>query len=64
MARGDITVERVSSEDNITDPQTKPLSHIVFECHKGLMGINHMGGWLYVEWEIANHRCHTSQPCE
>ena len=43
---GDVVVERVPSEDNIADPLTKPLSHFVFERHRGLMGIRHIGDWL------------------
>ena len=46
VTRGDVAVERVPSEDNIVDPLTKPLSQIVFERHKGLMGIRHIGDWL------------------
>ena len=46
IAQGDIVVERVSSEDNIVDPLTKPFSHIVFERHRSLMGIRHIGDWL------------------
>ena len=43
MTRGDVVVERVPSKDNIADPLTKPLSQIVFERHRGLMGIRHIG---------------------
>ena len=43
VTRGDVVVERVSSEDNIADPLTKPLSQIVFERHRSLMGIRHIG---------------------
>ena len=46
VTRGYVAVERVPSEDNIADPLTKPLSQIVFEHHKGLMGIRHIGDWL------------------
>ena len=46
VTRGDVAVERVPSEDNIVDPLTKPLSQIVFERHRGLMGIRHIGDWL------------------
>ena len=46
VTRGDVAVERVPSEDNIADPLTKPLSQIVFERHRGLMGIRHIGDWL------------------
>ena len=43
VTRGDVAVERVPSEDNIADPLTKPLSQIVYERHKSLMGIRHIG---------------------
>ncbi|CAL9098002.1 unnamed protein product [Musa textilis] len=37
---------QVPSEDNIADPLTKPLTQNVFERHRGLMGIRHIGDWL------------------
>ena len=43
MTQGDITVERVPFEDNIVDPLTKLLSHIVFKRQRGLIGIKHRG---------------------
>ncbi|CAL9111403.1 unnamed protein product [Musa textilis] len=43
VTRKDVVVKRVPSEDNIADPLTKPLSQIVFERHKGLMGTRHVG---------------------
>ena len=46
VTQGDVVVERVPSEDNIADPLTKSLSQIVFERHKSLMGIRHIGDWL------------------
>ena len=46
VTRGDVAVERILSEDNIVDPLTKLLSHIVFEHHKGLIGIKHKDDWL------------------
>ena len=46
VIRGDVAVERVSSEGNNADPLTKPLSQIIFERHRGLMGIRHIGDWL------------------
>ena len=46
VSRGDVVVERVTSEDNIAKPLTKPLSRIVFKRHKDLMGIRHIGDRL------------------
>ena len=46
ISRGDVSVDRVSSDDNIADPLTKPLSQVVFERHLGLMGIKYAGDWL------------------
>ena len=43
MTRGDVAVERVPSENNIADPLTKPLSQIVFEHHRDLIEIRHIG---------------------
>ncbi|KAJ8511698.1 hypothetical protein OPV22_002132 [Ensete ventricosum] len=42
IARKDIAIERVPSEDNIAYPLTKPLAQIIFERHRGLMGIKHI----------------------
>ena len=46
IGRGDVAVERVSLENNIVDPLTKTLSQNVFESHRSLMGIKHIGDWL------------------
>ena len=43
VARGDIVGESVPSKDNITDSLIEPLSQIVFEHHKGLIGIKYIG---------------------
>jgi len=45
-ARGDVTVERVPSEDNIADPLTKPLTQAVFERHRDKMGLKAVCNWL------------------
>ena len=44
--RGDIVVERVSSNNNITDPLTKVLTQNVFKSHCSLMEIRHVGDWF------------------
>ena len=44
--RGDIRVDRVTSEENIADPLTKPLSLTVLERHLEKMGLRTMGNWL------------------
>ena len=44
-ARRDIIIERVSSEDNIADPLTKPLPQKLFEHHLLSMGIRHVNEW-------------------
>ena len=43
VARKDVVMERVPSEDNITDPLTKSLSRIAIECHKDLIEIRYIG---------------------
>ena len=44
--RGEVRVERVTSEDNIADPFTKPLSGSVHEKHRESMGLRLMNSWL------------------
>ena len=46
IARKDVDVGRVPSEDNVADPLTKPLSQSVFEHHLISMGLRHVGDWL------------------
>ena len=41
-ARGDIIIEKVSSEDNIADPLTKPLSKNLFEHHISSMNMRYV----------------------
>ena len=45
-ARGDIIIEKVSSEDNIADPLTKPLSQNLFEYHLSSMSMRYVQEWL------------------
>ena len=46
VGRGDISVERVLSADNVTDPLTKPLPGPLFEKHREAMRLKFMGSWL------------------
>ena len=46
IERGDIRIDKVSSEDNIADPFTKALSQKLFEKHLEKMGILYKGDWL------------------
>ena len=46
IGRGDVQVDRVTSEENVADPLTKPLSQKVFEKHLEKMGLKTMGNWL------------------
>ena len=61
IGRGDVAVERVSSENNIADPLSKTLSQNVFESHRSLMEIRYVGDWLQCKWEIVSDECPTSQ---
>ena len=45
-ARGDIIIEKVSSEDNIVDPLTKSLSQNLFEHHLSSMSMRYVQEWL------------------
>ena len=42
VARGDIIIEKVSYEDNIIDPLTKPLSQNLFEHHLSSMSMRYV----------------------
>jgi hypothetical protein len=44
--RGDVRIEKVSSEDNIADPLTKPLSQNSFERHVHKSGIRYCSDWI------------------
>ena len=44
--RGDIIIEKVSYEDNIADPLTKPLSQKLFEHHLSSMSMRYVQEWL------------------
>ncbi|KAL8038040.1 hypothetical protein ABFX02_11G077650 [Erythranthe guttata] len=44
--RGEVKVERVTSEENVADPFTKPLPRSVHEKHRESMGLRFMGCWL------------------
>ena len=46
VERGDVVIERVTSEDNVADPFTKPLSISVHEKHRESMGLRYMNSWL------------------
>ena len=61
IGHGDVAVERVSSENNITDPLTKALSQNVFESHRSLMEIKNVSDWLQCKWEIVSDECPASQ---
>jgi hypothetical protein len=44
--RGDVKVEKVSSEDNIADPLTKTLPQHKFDAHVHKSGIRYCYDWL------------------
>ncbi|XP_073316648.1 secreted RxLR effector protein 161-like [Primulina huaijiensis] len=46
VGRGDISVERVASADNVADPLTKPLPGPLFEKHRKAMCLRSMDSWL------------------
>ena len=43
VIRGDVTMERVPSTNNIADLLTKPLTQKGFEHHYRTIGLMHMG---------------------
>ena len=44
--RGEVKIDRVTSEDNVADPFTKPLSRSVHEKHRESMRLRYMSSWL------------------
>ena len=46
IERGDVTLERVDSQDNIADPFTKALTQQQFDRHLEKMGMRYHGDWL------------------
>ena len=46
IARNDVKIERVPTDDNVVDPLTKVLAQNKFEHHLESMGIRYMGDWL------------------
>ena len=52
--KGDAKICRVSTNDNITDPLTKPLQQAKHESHIKSMGIRYMSDWPWCKWEIVS----------
>ena len=46
IARNDVKMERVPTDDNVADPLTKVLFQNKFEHHLESMGIRYVGDWL------------------
>ena len=46
VARNDVKIERVPTDDNVADPLTKALSQIKHDHHINSMGLRHMSDWL------------------
>ena len=46
VARKDVKISRVDSEDNTADPLTKPMTQAKHAEHMISMGLTHMGEWL------------------
>ena len=43
---GDVTVTKISTTNNLTDPFTKALPSKVFECHLDSLGLRCNSSWL------------------
>ena len=46
MQRGDVTVTKIASAENLADPSTKTLSAKVFEGHLDGLGLRDMSHFL------------------
>ena len=53
VERGEVSIDKVGSADNVADPLTKPLPGTSFEKHRESMGLKYMGSWLQCKWEIV-----------
>ncbi|WP_222196238.1 Ty1/Copia family ribonuclease HI, partial [Modestobacter italicus] len=46
IERGDISMQRVASEDNTADPLTKALTQKVLDRHLEKMGMKYVTNWI------------------
>ena len=46
VQRGDMTVTKIATTDNLADPFTKALSSKVFDCHLDSLGLRWNPSWL------------------
>src|SRR5215813_11382089 len=53
VQRGDVSVTKIASAENLADPFTKTLSVKVFEGHLDGLGLRDMSYLLYCKWEFA-----------
>ena len=44
--RGDVKMCKIWTDNNVTDPLTKPMTQQKHDCHTKSIGIRYMGGWL------------------
>ena len=46
VQRGDVTVTKIATTDNLADPFTKALPSKVFDCHLDSLGLRCNPSWL------------------
>ena len=46
VQRGDVTVTKIATTDNLADPFTKALPSKVFDCHLDSLGLIYNPSWL------------------
>ena len=46
VGRQDIKIERILTDQNITDPMTKPLPQKKYDVHVNIFGIRYIGDWI------------------
>ena len=51
---GEVKICKVSTNDNVADPLTKPLPQAKHESHIRSTGIRYMSDCPYCKWEIAS----------
>lgn len=46
IARGDISIQKIPTEENLSDPLTKVLTQQKHDRHMHAYGLRHVGDWL------------------
>ena len=53
IGRNDVKIEKIPTDQNITDPLIKPLPQVKYESHVLAYGMRYKGDWLQCKWEFV-----------